>query len=366
LRPRRWGARAACALALSVGACAPHVGDAFLQAKGAGDRAYSAGRFDDAAREYDHAAGVSLRTTDRAEALYLRAAAYQRGKSWEQARKAYARLIQEAPQSQRAQRATFDLAALEIEAGNDAKGYELLRDALLKRPNDGLARRGLVRYLEYLDRNGTDSLGWLHGIQPQLATTELDENVRYAIAERVEKSGDLRRARDLYLDCVDRHPYPQGSLFDDALWHASLLDEKLGQPDQAVADLERMLAVREPSSMTGSYERPRFSPARYRAAVLYRDALGDHAAARRQFHALYAEHPTSILRDDALWEEAKLSLADGDTREACSLTAKLAKDFPDSRYAPCSRALCPSAAPAPGARCHEYITRPANRPTTEP
>jgi hypothetical protein len=90
---------------------------------------------------------------------------------------------------------------------------------------------------------------------------------------------------------------------------------------------------------------------------LYRDVLGDHASARREFHALYADHLTSILRDDALWEEAKLALADGDSREACTLTAALTKDFPASRYAPCSKALCPSASLAPGSRCHEYITR---------
>jgi len=197
----------------------------------------------------------------------------------------------------------------------------------------------------------------LRDVQPKLASTELDENVLYAMATHLESTGDLEGARAGYSACADRHPYPHGSLFDDALWHASLVDEKLGRPKQAVADLERMLAVREPSSMTGSYERPRFAPARFRTAVLYRDVLGDHASARRAFHALYADHLTSILRDDALWEEAKLALADGDRGQACTLTAALAKDFPASRYTPCSKALCPSASLAPGSRCHEYVTR---------
>jgi len=359
--------RGLAALALLLGACAaPHVGDAFARAKGAADSAYSAGRFDEAAGYYESAAKASLRPTDRAEALYLRAAAYQRERSWEKARAAYGRLIQEASQSDRARRAIFDLAALEIEAGQREKGYGLLRDALMKQPNDGLARRAFERYLEYLDQAGGDVLAWLRDVKPKLASSELDENVLYAIAARLAAAGDLEAARAAYVMCADRHPYPQGSLFDDSLWHASLIDEKLGQPKQAVADLERMLAVREPSSLTGSYERPRFSPARYRTAVLYRDALGDHASARREFHALYADHPTSILRDDALWEEAKLALADGDAREACALTSTLAKDFPASRYAPCSRALCPSASPAPGTRCHDYITRGDPRSPREP
>jgi hypothetical protein len=116
------------------------------------------------------------------------------------------------------------------------------------------------------------------------------------------------------------------------------------------------LAKRELSTMAGSYERPRFSPAQFRIAVLYRDVLGDHAAARREFHRLYVDHPTSILRDDALWEEAKLASSDGNVEDACALTTALARDFPGSRYAPCARSLCPTAALAPG-RCHAYLVR---------
>jgi hypothetical protein len=115
--------------------------------------------------------------------------------------------------------------------------------------------------------------------------------------------------------------------------------------------------VRESSTFAGSYERPRFSPAQYRIAVLYRDALHDHAAARREFHKLYADHPTSILRDDALWQEATLARTDGDTQSACTLMAALTKDFPSSRYVACAQTLCPTA-PTSSSRCHPYITRP--------
>ena len=170
----------------------------------------------------------------------------------------------------------------------------------------------------------------------------------------------MQGARDAYLACAERHPYPKGALFDDALWHASRLDEALGRPDQAIAHLRAMLAVRETSTTVGSYERPRFSPAQFRIAVLYRDALHDHVTARREFHRLYAEHPTSILRDDALWEEAKLARDDGSGGEACALAAALTRDFPASRYAPCATVLCPTAAAPPG-RCHAYLVRSAGK-----
>ena len=56
-----------------------------------------------------------------------------------------------------------------------------------------------------------------------------------------------------------------------------------------------MLSVREESTFAGSYERPRFSPAQFRIAVLYRDVLRDHRSARREFHRLYQAHKSSIL-----------------------------------------------------------------------
>jgi tetratricopeptide (TPR) repeat protein len=212
------------------------------------------------------------------------------------------------------------------------------------------------RYLRHLESTGGDPIAWLKTIVPEVAKTELDETARYTLAGYLETAGDWQGALDAYVACAERHPYPKGALFDDALWHASELEEKLGHPVQAISQLRKMLAVREKSTTVGSYERPRFSPAQFRIAVLYRDALRDHAAARREFHRLYAEHPTSILRDDALWEEAKLARDDGHAEDACAVTALLIRDFPSSRYAPCARSVCPTAAAAPG-RCHAYLVR---------
>jgi tetratricopeptide (TPR) repeat protein len=342
----------------AVVACASGAGEGFWRAKDQGDRAYSSGRYDEAARAYDDAGRAAKRPHDRAEALYLEASSYERARAWSRARETFGRLIAEVPASDRAERASFDLADLEIDAGNAERGYELLRDAATGHPKNGLAPRALARWIARFEEQGGDALAWLREALPKFDKTELDETVRYLLAGRLEKTSDLQGARDAYVTCAERHPYPEGSLFDDALFHASLLDEKLDRPRDAIADLKRMLAVREPSTFAGSYERPRFSPAQFRVAVLYRDKLGDHAAARREFHRLYESHETSILRDDALWEEAKLAHTDGDGAAACKLTATLAKDFRDSRYAACTRELCPTAAPSPSA-CHAYLLRDA-------
>jgi len=353
---RRSSAAAAVALGIALAACAPGPSAAYQVAKGAGDRAYSSGRYTEAAGAYADAIRTADRPRDAAEAMYLEASAHQRSGARDSARAAYERLIAGQPQSHFARRAEFDLADLEIEAGNAEKGYERYRQLTTMTPDHGLARRAMERYLRHLESTGRDPAGWLKTILPQITATALDETARYALAGYLEKSADLQGARDAYLACAERHPYPKGALFDDALWHASRLSEALGSPEQAVAHLRAMLAVRETSTTVGSYERPRFSPAQFRIAVLYRDALRDPVAARREFHRLYVDHPTSILRDDALWEEAKLARDTGHAGDACNLAAALTKDFPTSRYAPCAGALCPSATAAPG-RCHAYLIR---------
>jgi outer membrane protein assembly factor BamD (BamD/ComL family) len=348
-------------LSLASFGCGTGPSASYRTAKGLGDRAYSSGRFDEAASAYASAHQAADRPRDAAEALYLEASSYQRSRNIDRARTTYERLIAEQPASNFARRAAFDLADLETEFGDPRKGYEQYRKLTVSHANDGLARRAMERYLEHLETTGGDPIAWLQSILPEIAATELDETARYTLAGYLEKSSDLAGARDAYLACAARHPYPKGALFDDALWRASLLEETLGRPEQAVLHLRSMLAVRETATMTGSYERPRFSPAQFRIAVLYRDALHDHAAARREFHRLYTEHPTSILRDDALWEEAKLARDDGNMADACTLAAALTRDFPSSRYAPCARAICPTAAASPQ-QCHAYVIRTSAEP----
>jgi tetratricopeptide (TPR) repeat protein len=344
--------------AVAAAGCASGASAGFLRAKGLGDRAFSSGRYEEAARAYEESAASASQPRDRAEGLYLEASAYARARSWDRAREVFARLIAEMPKSERAERAAFDLADVEIDAGNADRGYELLLAAVTKHPNNGLAGKALGYWLDRYEQTGGDALKWLGDAEARFSTTELDEMVLYLRAGRLEAASRFEAARDAYVACADRHPYPHGTLFDDTLWHASLLDEKLGQPDRAILHLRSMLAVREPSNFAGSYERPRFSAAQFRIAVLYRDKLGDREAARREFHQLYSAFETSTLRDDALWEEAKLTKADGDSERACALVATLAKDFKTSRYVPCAPSLC-AKAPLSSTKspCHAYLLR---------
>src|SRR5262249_36286742 len=123
--------------------------------------------------------------------------------------------------------------------------------------------------------------------------------------------------------------------------------------------LRTLLGSHESSDLVGSYERPRYPEAQFKIAELYRDGLHDHAAARREFQRLYEEHPKSTLRDDALWSQARLAATEGDRSAACRIVAKLVRELPESRYAPCGRVLCDSAPPVPknSRGCADYIVR---------
>lgn len=358
----RAGAAALTAVVLLGGSlgCGPSLPRAYREAHAAGDRAYSAGRFEEAARMYHQAALTADRIKDRDEMLYLEASAVGRAGLYDRARAALAALEAKNPLGERAARARFDLAMIEIEHGEPARGYRLLERVVRDYPNSGLSRRALILYVNHLDETSgleaglayvRDNLAWMR-------QNGLGEVTMYGIANHLERLDRLSDARDMFVHCSREYPYPYGGLADDSLYRASVLDERLGQPDLAIAHLREMLRHRESSMLYGSYERPRFSQAQMRMAVLYRDALHDHAAARRELRTLFSDFKTSTLRDDALWEEAKLAAQDNDTAAACEAITLLLRELPDSRYAPCARLVCATApSRVQSEACHAYLQR---------
>ncbi|MDI1429897.1 tetratricopeptide repeat protein [Polyangium sorediatum] len=338
--------------------CGPSLGDAYERSFAAGQRAHHAGRYEEAAESYDEAARVAERVKDRDEALFLVARMHERRGAHVEAKAALQKLAETSPDGPRAGRAAFELADLEITHGDAERGYGMLFDATARHTKHGLARRAVKRIVEHERERGGDEavLAWAKGPARILRNTDLEENVDYEAALALERLGRLAEARDALVALSVAHPYPYGTLTDDALWHASLIEEKLGRYEAAITHLRTLLAARESSHLTGSYERPRYSPAQMRIAALYRDRLHDHRAARREMHKLYADHPTSDLRDDALWAEARLAHEDGDKDEACDLVTRLRKDFSDSRYARCAHLVCDEMRPAPNEKpCAGYI-----------
>ncbi|WP_437601874.1 tetratricopeptide repeat protein [Sorangium sp. So ce590] len=360
---RRIAANAsAAAVALAIAAllgpaCAPARGDAYLAALAAGERAYHAGRYHEAARSFDGAASRALRVKDRDEARLMQARAFERAEAWGEARASYERLLADSPHGPRSVRAEFELADLAIEHGDADAGFARLLAATRRHPSHGLARNALKRLIQREEeRAGAGgALAWLRQQGPSFRGTALDQDVAYHTGLLLERSGDREGALRALVAAARAHPYPAGNLTDNALFHAAELAASLGRPEEAIGYLREMLAPREPA-VTGSYDREKFDDAQLEIARLYRDALGDRAAARRELRKLYTNHPASILRDDALWAEAKLWREEGRTREACATAALITRELPDSRYARCAHAICPSL-PAAQRPCADYIVR---------
>ncbi|MGH7284024.1 MAG: tetratricopeptide repeat protein, partial [Polyangiaceae bacterium] len=238
-----------------------------------------------------------------------------------------------------------------------------LEKTMARFPNDGLAHRALTRLSMHIDEvsGRPKTIAWLEKIAPSFAGTELEQAVAFDTAKRIDASGDTANARARYIAIADKWPYPHGAFWDDSLYGAAIIDEKNKAYDEAIADLERMLAERETASMIGSYERPLYEPAAWKIAEIYRDDLHDADKAAAAFHRVYSEFTTSLKRDDALWEEANVFEKNGDGSAACSRLSTLASKFPDSRYVPCAIAKCsdisrPSKSQAPK-ECPAYILK---------
>jgi hypothetical protein len=255
-------------------------------------------------------------------------------------------------------RARYDLARL---AEGDARFGEaraelegLLRDA----PNAPIAPSALERLLRLTERDaGIDAaLALSRRLLAALGDSELGERLGYAEARFLHRLEAFDPARKAYLELARRHPYPDGVLWDDALFHAAVLERRLGRPRAAYRHLECLLAARETAAFVGSYERRRYDDARFLLAEIVRDDLADPARARESFVALWNEHPTSRLRDDALWQAALIDFSAGRAAAGCELLARLSSAQPDSRYAACAPLVCPHH-DAPPASCHRYVAR---------
>lgn len=352
--------RAACALALAlVSGCAPDPGEAYAKAFAEGQRAMAAGRYDEAGSAFARAAGEAHRLKDRDEALFQIGRAREDARDYAGAKKAYADVVATSPDGPRTVRAEYALAYLEIEHGDPEAGYAALQKALFAHPDHGSADRALLELADRAEERGgaAGRVAFLADAEARFRGTELHEQAGYRLGLALEAVGRKEDARERLILTAEAHPHPYGGLTDDAYWHAARLARELGRPKEALSLLERLLAPQERSTMNGSYIRRRFPPALLQMAVIYRDDLGDMASARKKLLELPSRFPDSTLRDDALWEAARLAHRAGDGDAACDALDELVDDVPDSRYGACVALLCPSQKPVGDRPCADYVSR---------
>lgn len=350
----------ALSLCCTVG-CAPTRGEAYQKAMAEAGRAHHAGRYEAAAERFDEAARTAKVPRDAVRARFEAALARAQAGDAARASQELHALADAKPPTAYSGQAAYKAADLAWKS-DPAAGYAELEAVALRFPEDPVARVALARVIRHDDEGGpAATLAHLDALGPKFARTSLEGLVAY---ERAKRLADLDRpeaARDAFLDIAKRWPYPVGPYFDDALYRAAELEEKLGHYREAVEHLERLLSFRESSTMIGTYERPRYVPAMLLLVKLYDEKLNERAKARETLHRLYTDFKTSTLRDDALWREAGMWLKDGDADKACDRLSTLTSDFPDSRYVPCAIDRCssikrPAKSKAPKT-CRPYVTR---------
>ena len=294
-------------------ACAPTLGRPFMEERAAAERAYSAGRYDEAAEHWLAAEKKADAPARPARGAIPRSGEPQPSGSARRSRASCSKpLASERPKSARAARAAFDAAEIEIEHGDASEGLSKLV-AAPSSPTRGRAWRsaalGRLARLRRGTRRPERGARLPRRTRTRAGSQEMAEHGAYRLRRRAGKRPAARRTH-CARTCARRGalPLPQGALWDDALWKASQHrgDARARTPSAPSLSSNACSKEQEPSSLQGSYERPRYAPARFRIAEIYRDRLHDPAQARRQFRRVWDEHPTSPLQDDALWNEARL------------------------------------------------------------
>ena len=339
---------------LFVLGCGTNLPPRFVAEQSAAERAYAQGNYQGAAARWHAAAEAAPNAREREEATYRQAASLERAGNRGAAEAIYAQV--ERGSGERAERAAFARAESVIARGEEAEGYTSLRRAVIRFPGSGLARHAVRRFLEHVSetQGAAAKLPEIERLLSELRGSELEENLTFARAQWLEGAGQIEAARAAYLEQATRFPYPKGAFWDDALLAAARLDEGLGRPRDAIAHLERLLRERETARMSGSYERTSYAQARFRIAELYRDALREPRRARTEFRRVWADHPTSRLRDDALFEEALIALRSQDPAGACDAAKLLVERESSSRFSVCAHALCPKLSSTAGT-CRPYL-----------
>jgi tetratricopeptide (TPR) repeat protein len=356
--------RAAAALVavVMIAGCGSPPPPAYTHEKALAARAQRQGDPLLAARHYEQAAHEARTERDADEARYLAGESYARGGNADRARVLFEELARKP--GERQERAAFALPELRLRAGDEERGQAELAAAIRRYPSSGVARTALAKHLAYLrEHDGSSAvLAYLEAERRTLGSSELSETLDYNWARELDETGQTSRARDAYLACATRFPYPGGAYWDDALYRAAQKELELGNPQAALTHLTRLLAEQEDAAINGSYQRSRYAEGQLLVAEIYRDRLHDPLRARRELRKLWTKHPTSRLVDDALFQEALLARDARDASGTCEPLRILSTQLPGSRYAACVHLLCEALPARPHEDCHDYVRRAAGLP----
>ncbi len=228
--------------------------------------------------------------------------------------------------------AVYRAGKIRLELGHEVKGYELLWRAITDYPDAPAADYALRQVVIDGRRRDVKQLYQVLGqLAARLGDTEVGDNLLYWMAELASEDFDDDATA---LELLDRiaEAYPKGALFDDALWHGAAMARARGDAKGAVQRYRRLLKTREVAWFTGSYNSEWFDDSWLQMGITLRDDLEDYGGALKAFRMIPKDYPTSILRDDAMWERAVTYERMGKGNRACKELQTLHNKWPDSKY----------------------------------
>jgi tetratricopeptide (TPR) repeat protein len=312
------------ALVLCLTACVPTLSaprsETHLDRMAEASRHHVHGRDEAAAASFHEAAEAADRRVDRDEALYREAQSRRRAGELDAALTLFDEVAAFEPPSRRTARALFESARVRLERGERERALADLRAVCERFPAEGPASRALR--LLALEAGGPE--GRLALVRSFAAITEPDlrDDLHTLEAEALlERAGpgDRAAARAALERIVTERRYPLALRWDDTFMRLSELASEDGEPDAAIAYLERMLAPHSDGLVPGSYTQPRMPEAALRIARLERDDRHDREAADAAFQRVVREFGSSTLSDDARVERAEMWLDAGQRERGCAL-----------------------------------------------
>jgi len=219
-------------------------------------------------------------------------------------------------------RACYDRARLLLREGAVAAGRSESLAFARRFPDSAMVQPAVKRLARsYFETDETEAgLAALGALSGELAETAAGATVDREIARLYQWTGDAAGESEA-LERIAARGRWGSTLWDDAVWRLALLARAAGDDREEERQLSRLLAARERSRLIGSYASPFHGAALLRLGLL-RERAGDTRGALEALLEL-GDEETSRLRDDALFEAARIRLGQGDMGGACALLERV-------------------------------------------
>ncbi len=231
--------------------------------------------------------------------------------------------------------------------------YARMADRLLERPDrarlmclelierfpDTVAARLALRDAMVMTARAHGGEAWMSFLEQALERargTTLRQVVAVHLARAHLREGERSRARSM-LEDIHLH-FPASSVWHSATNMLVKLHREAGRHEAEAEALERLTGRFERTLKPGTYDSPLYTQGELRLAALYCGVLERPAEGAAVLERFGARHPSSRLRDDALWQLAACRERIGGEKQRWAVLCRLLADHPLSRWSRKARA----------------------------